>query len=735
MHDDEHLVDGKYGIEDLVDIVELRRTFQRFYEATGFTIGFLDHPGLNVLIATGWRDICTKMHRSCPIAEENCLRSNHHLLDNLDTPGNLVIEKCDNGLVDCAFPIIIKGKHIASLATGQLLLHEPDLDRFRRQAREFGFDEDTYMNALAEIPVVPEDKLRSVTTFLGEMAMLLSQVGYAQLKAKEDAERLEREITARKETEHALDTEREKLLITLRSIGDGVITTDMEGNIVLINKVAEELTGWSFAQSVGHPLTEVFRIVDEQTRESCENPVLKVLATGQIAGLPNQTILVHADGTERAIADISAPILDNEDSLIGVVLVFRDVTQKQESERVLQNTQRLESLGVLAGGIAHDFNNILMGIMGHAELALDELPLLSPTRESLSEIMVASQRAAELCGQMLAYAGKGRFVKQDVSLQDVIEEILYMLKTCISKKATLNLNLEKSLPFMYGDPSQIRQILMNLVINASEALGDQSGVIAISTGTMDCSEEHFANGYIIASGKPGIYVYIEVSDTGCGMDEKTLERIFDPFFTTKFTGRGLGLSAVIGLVNSHEGALRVYSKLGRGTVFKVLFPAVEASKQREAEDVARDTWRGGGTVLLVDDEDTVRAVSSKQLRRLGFDVLTAEDGQQAIDMYRERRADIALILLDLTMPHMNGEEAYRELRRIDPDVRIILVSGYSETDIAARFAGMGLAGCLQKPYTLAKLRALLASLMPEAKSPEESEDNVFPNKAFDGDEE
>jgi len=287
------LVDGKYGIEDLVDVEELRWIFQRFHEATGFTIGFLDHPDLNVLIATGWRDICAKMHRASPISAESCYRSNRHLLDNLDTPGKLVIEECDNGLVDCAFPIIIKGKHIASLATGQLLLHEPDLERFRRQAREFGFDEKTYMDALSEIPVVPEDKLRSVTTFLGEMALLLSQVGYARLTIKEDAERLEREIAARKETEQALAAERERLLVTLRSIGDGVITTDTEGRIVLMNKVAEDLTGWSLPQSVGRPLAEVFRIVNEQTHEPCENPVNEVLATGQTVGLANHTVLLH----------------------------------------------------------------------------------------------------------------------------------------------------------------------------------------------------------------------------------------------------------------------------------------------------------------------------------------------------------------------------------------------------------------------------------------------------------
>jgi len=299
-----------------------------------------------------------------------------------------------------------------------------------------------------------------------------------------------------------------------------------------------------------------------------------------------------------------------------------------------------------------------------------------------------------------------------MALGVLVEETLHMLKTSISKKAILNLNLEKSFPSMFGDPAQIRQILMNLVINASDAIGERSGVITISTGAVDCSEQYLAGSYIVPPGKPATYVYIEVSDTGCGMDKATLSRIFEPFFTTKFTGRGLGMSAVMGIVKAHQGALRVYSELGKGTTFKVMFPANEIIEDREPEAGRIDAWQGTGTVLLVDDEESIRAISSKQLQRLGLEVLTAADGRKAVELFRERRSQIDLVLLDLTMPHMNGEEAYRELRQIDPDVRVILASGYSEHDIAAQFAGKGLAGCLQKPYTLMNLRSLLSKLLP-----------------------
>jgi PAS domain S-box-containing protein len=432
--------------------------------------------------------------------------------------------------------------------------------------------------------------------------------------------------------------------------------------------------------------------------------------------------------------------LDDGDVIwTGIVM---DITERKRLERErseldarMQQAQRLESLGVLAGGIAHDFNNILMAIMGHAELALDDLSPLSPGRDSLAEIVSASKRAADLCGQMLAYAGRSRIEKRSMFLGDLVEDTLHLLKTCISKKAILNLNLEKSLPRMSGDPAQIRQILMNLVINASEAIGERSGVISISTGALDGSEPFVANDYVVAPGKPGTYVYIEVSDTGCGMSRDAVQRIFEPFFTTKFAGRGLGLAALLGIVKAHEGALRVSSEPGKGSTFKVLFPASDVAADDDPAHDASIDWHGAGAILLVDDEESIRAISSKLLRRLGLEVMTAEDGRRAVDVYRERKDDIALVLLDLTMPHMNGEEALRELQQIDPNVRVIVASGYSEDDIAARFAGRGLAGCLQKPYTLANLRALLSTLLPKAEPADEHGEKTCTNKATDGDEE
>ena len=364
---------------------------------------------------------------------------------------------------------------------------------------------------------------------------------------------------------------------------------------------------------------------------------------------------------------------------------------------------------MLAGGIAHDFNNILMSVLGNAELALTGLSPSAPARENLLEITASSRRAADLCRQMLAYSGRGHFVTEAIDLRALVEDMLDLLKSTISKKALLNLNLGKNLPPMRGDASQISQVIMNLVLNASEAIGERSGVITISTGATECSPQYLKKTYGDENLAPGLYLTLEVSDTGAGMDTATQERIFEPFFTTKFTGRGLGLAAVLGIVRGHKGALRLYSEVGKGTTFKILFPASEADAASLARKngATKDDWRGEGTVLLVDDEETIRTLGARMLASLGFTVLIAADGREALAVYAEHRDEISLVMLDLTMPHMDGEEAFRELRLIDPEVRVVMSSGYAENDITARFAGKGLVGFVQKPYSLAELKEQL----------------------------
>ncbi|MCP4375595.1 MAG: response regulator [bacterium] len=414
---------------------------------------------------------------------------------------------------------------------------------------------------------------------------------------------------------------------------------------------------------------------------------------------------------------------------VKLVGTIQDVTDRKRSEnerlsleRQVQHAQKLESLGVLAGGIAHDFNNLLMVILGNADLAMDELGPYAPARENIDEILQASKRAAELAKQMLAYSGKGRFIIEPINLNGFVEEMAHLLEVSISKKAVLKYNFADNLPTFDGDATQIRQIIMNLITNASEAIGDKSGVIALSTGAMECDRAYLnsINETLLASmDKPlseGLYTYIEVADTGCGMTAETMAKIFDPFFTTKFTGRGLGMAAVMGIVRGHGGGIKIYSELRRGTTFKILFPTTESPENSIAtqkHDTAEtDAWRGQGAILIADDEETVCAVGKQMLERMGFDVLLVSDGREAVSTFKANTSEISCILLDLTMPHMDGEEAFRELRRIKPDVAVILCSGYNEQDATQRFAGKGLAGFLQKPYSMAELRAKLMQVFP-----------------------
>ncbi|MBI5832757.1 MAG: PAS domain S-box protein [Armatimonadetes bacterium] len=435
---------------------------------------------------------------------------------------------------------------------------------------------------------------------------------------------------------------------------------------------------------------------------------------------------VKRDGTLIDV-DIVRHAIDY-DGRPAVLVLATDVTERLRAEeerraleRQLQHSQKLESLGVLAGGIAHDFNNLLMAILGNADLALDELSPMSPARDNIMEIERASRRAADLAKQMLAYSGKGRFVVEPIRLGELVEEMAHLLEVSISKKAVLKFNFAANVPTFDGDATQVRQIIMNLITNASEAIGDASGVIALSTGAMECDRAYLdaVNDTVLASLTDplpeGIYAYVEVADTGCGMAPDVVERIFDPFFTTKFTGRGLGMSAVLGIVRGHKGAIKVYSEPGRGTTFKVLFPANELPEgavglRRGAAGEGR-AWRGSGTVLIVDDEETVRAVGRRMLERMGFAVLTAAHGREALELFAEAGDDVSCVLLDLTMPHMDGEETFRELRRLRPDVRVMLCSGYNEQDATQRFAGKGLAGFLQKPYSLAALREKMAEML------------------------
>lgn len=403
----------------------------------------------------------------------------------------------------------------------------------------------------------------------------------------------------------------------------------------------------------------------------------------------------------------------------GTVQDVTERAQAAEQQRKLESqmlhTQKLESLGVLAGGIAHDFNNILMTILGNADLALSELPDYSPARQNLDDILSAAKHAAELTKQMLAYSGKGHFQSIPLDLGQLVQEMTNILEVSVSKKTTLQKEFEPELPAVRMDAGQMRQVVMNLILNASEAIDEAESVIKIRTGVNDYTSEQLNSGYIEEELPAGRYVFLEVQDTGSGMDEETLTRLFDPFFTTKFTGRGLGLASVLGIVRGHRGTIHVSSTLGKGSTFTVLLPAVD----EPAHNLPRQTpdskpWSGSGTLLIVDDEPTVLKVGKMMLNRFGFEVETARDGRDAIDLIQQNPSKYSAIILDMTMPRLDGPGVISELNRLQIKVPVILSSGYNSTEIAGRFSDGTVSAFIQKPYQLNSLRDTIRKVLADS---------------------
>lgn len=407
--------------------------------------------------------------------------------------------------------------------------------------------------------------------------------------------------------------------------------------------------------------------------------------------------------------------LENGDVLwTGALMDITDRKKVEEEKSTLeqqfQHTQKLESLGVLSGGIAHDFNNILAIIMGNCSLAkLHE----ENASKYIPEIEKASQRAAELCRQMMAYAGKAQLVQANVNLMSMVAEMVDMLKKTIPQNVEIRLYSSTDIPFIKGDSSQLNQVIMNLIINASEAIGKEQGNIDVSLTEFTMNEGHSEKDYNGKAISSGLYVCLEVTDNGCGMDEETKWRTFEPFYTTKVTGRGLGMSAVLGIIMSHKGALQLHSQLGQGTTFKIFLPAHKSVSDKDTgvRQALQTEWHGSGTILLVDDEDQIRHVAKELLELCCFTVIEAGNGKEALDLYQKYASEIALVLTDMGMPIMDGYALFHTLKQLNPGLPIIISSGFGDVDVTSRIGNDEIAGLISKPYTLDRLREVLKSAL------------------------
>jgi len=524
-----------------------------------------------------------------------------------------------------------------------------------------------------------------------------------------------RDITARKVAVEALAAEKERLAVTLRSIGDGVITTDTEGRVVLLNKVAEEMTGWGLEEARGKPFSDVFTIIGEKTRQRCNNPLERVLAVGAIVELEAHSMLIARDGRERSIADSAAPIRDGEGRIMGAVLVFRDITEKRKMEEELLKTRQLESIGVLAGGIAHDFNNLLTAIMGNISLAKLYCAEGDRIHQKLAEAEKASLRARDLTQQLLTFSRGGAPVKRTASIADIIRDSAAF--TLSGSRSTCRFDIADDLWPVELDEGQISQVINNLILNADQAM-PQGGCIEVTCRNIYVGAED------LVPVRDGRYIFVSIKDNGVGIPKESLPKIFDPYFTTKENGKGLGLATVYSIVRNHDGYIAVDSRLGEGTTFTLylpstFFPAADLPGTEKAlcETDGREVK---GKILVMDDEENIREVAGEMLSFLGYDVAFAKDGAEAVEVYSKSgssRHPIDAVLMDLTIPGgMGGRETLQVLQEIDPEVKAIVSSGYSNDPIMADYRLFGFSGIITKPYKLGELRRVLGEVL-EAKGP------------------
>jgi PAS domain S-box-containing protein len=521
-----------------------------------------------------------------------------------------------------------------------------------------------------------------------------------------------RNISDLKKAELQAAEERERLSVTLHSIGDAVITTDVTGKVLSINKVAEQLTGWTNAEAKGKASVEVFTILHEKTGEALPDPIQQVLEQENMVQLDKHTLLLRKDGSRLNIADSCAPIRDRKGSIIGVVIVFRDITQEKKMIDELIKVKKLESLGLLAAGIAHDFNNILMAILGNIELAVSEIAEPSNALLLLEDALKATERASKLTQQLLTFAKGGEPVKEQLSLVHIVRD---SVKFILRGSAVLcSCSFAEDVAPVYADSSQLSQVIQNIVLNAKYAM-PYGGTIRLNCFNVegrDLAE------LLPPERQEERFVCICIADSGTGIAPDILDKIFDPFFTTKTDGNGLGLAICHSVVKKHEGFISVQSELGQGSTFSIYLPALEAAEtSNRAFHIPEKSQQHaqGLKIMVMDDEPMLRDLAKAQLQSLGHEAVLVANGEEALGLYRQLHAagkTLDMVIMDLTIPGgMGGQEAAALLLDFHPEARLIVASGYSNDPVLAEYKKYGFRAAIAKPFNLKELQKALTSAL------------------------
>jgi two-component system, cell cycle sensor histidine kinase and response regulator CckA len=501
--------------------------------------------------------------------------------------------------------------------------------------------------------------------------------------------------------------EKERLTVTLLSIGDGVIATDEKGAVHLMNAAAEEMTGWMHAEAQGRPVEEILRIVNEDTRQTVENPASQVLKTGDTVTLANHTLLIARDGQERMIADSGAPIRDMKGRVIGAVIVFRDVTGQRKLEEQLMQAQKMQTVGTLAGGVAHDLNNQLTPIRGYLDLLMSQVEKDNPLRPLVNEANQAAIRCADIVQRLVSFSRKKPMKRSPLDPKEFALELHKLFATTLPATIQKKVHCESDVWNILANANELQSLFMNLAVNAQDAMPEGGAV------SLEIKNTIIANKAVKHSLPEGRYVVFSMRDSGKGMPASVLKRIFEPFFTTKSKsqGTGLGLAMVFKTVMDHEGWIDVSSEEGRGSIFQIYLPAFFGENEAVPVLDEGDLPRGSETVLVADDEERVRDMAKAFLERLGYNVLLACDGAEAVEIYLKDKERIHILVLDMTMPKLTGRQTLQRILEIEPKARVVLASGYTVEGTPEELMLSGAKGFLEKPYTIAQIAHTMRDIL------------------------
>ena len=808
----EHLVEGEYTFADLVDLKRLEAVIKSISKAMGLALGVTGYPKQEQLISTGWKPLCRDFHRACDSTSKICEQSNLELTKDLAELKEVKVKKCAHGLVDGATPIVIKGAHVANIIGGQVFFEKPDFEEYRLKAQQFGFDEEAYLAALRQVPVVPEKQFVESMSFLVEIAIILAEQGLSKLKSEQlakesqEANALLRAIVEQSQVPmccvsakdlsimlvnqacidfHNYDIKEGRPLAIepkdwsfkhfdgegnpispqdlplLRALR-GLTTTDMEmrvefddgssryclsSAVPIKNEQGETIAGLVvFPDITERKMTEqALRESESRFRELAEmlpeaifetDIELNLLYANErsfelfgytkedfAAGLNGLQMIVPAD-RERAKANLGKrlqgekiaaleylglkkdqrtfPLLLHvepitvEDKISGFRGIIIDITARKELESQYFQAQKVESIGRLAGGVAHDLNNLLTPILGYGQMLHDEFNAKDTRRHTVEEIIEAGKRARNLVRQLLAFSRKQTMHLTPLDVDQTIIGFEKLLRRTIRENIEIKLNLASAPYRVLADIGQIEQVIMNLAINAADAMPD-SGQLLIETHKSQIHGLSPSSKGIL----PGEYVVLEIKDTGFGMSEETMEKVFEPFFSTKGEkGTGLGLATVYGIVKQHNGQIFVESQLEQGTTFKVLLPRTDSeAKEKDSSPEKSISAAGMETIILVEDNSQVRTLAKAMLSRMGYSVIVASTGQELFASLSKHKGPADLLLTDVVMPGLNGKQIYTKLQETYPHIRVLYMSGYA-ADIIGRHGVLDEGTrLLNKPFT------------------------------------